>query len=58
MNKIRQWWSGTDVYRDISGQIKVIHIFFCSGNNPLVMTIDLQKSNLEEHGVIAQGFKS
>ena len=42
----------TDMYRDISGLIKVNHIFSCSGNNPLLMTLDLRKSNLEEHGII------
>ena len=42
----------TDMYRDISGQIKVNHIFSCSGNDPLLMTLDLHKSNLEEHGII------
>jgi hypothetical protein len=45
-------WLLTDMYRDISGQIKVNHIFSCSGNDPLLMTLDLRKSNLEEHGII------
>ncbi len=42
----------TDMYRDILDQIKVNHIFSCSGNDPLMMTLDLWKLNLDEHGII------
>ena len=42
----------TNMYRDISGQIKVNHIFSRSGNDPLLMTLDLWKLNLDKHGVI------
>ena len=46
-------WLLTDMYRDILGQIKVNHIFSCSSNDPLLlMTLDLRKSNFEEHGII------
>ncbi len=52
-NDFWDWdWLLSDMYRDILGQIKVNHIFSCSSDNLLVMTLGLRKSNLEEHGVI------
>jgi hypothetical protein len=41
-----------DMYRDLSGQVKINHIFSCSGDNLLAMMLEMQKSNLPEHGVI------
>ncbi len=38
-----------DMYRDLSGQVKVNHIFLCSGDDPLVMVLAMQRSNLSEH---------
>ena len=42
-----------EMYKDISGKIKIDHIFYCSSKNPLVMTLNLRKSNLAEHMVVA-----
>ena len=38
-----------DMYRDLSGQVKVNHIFSCSGDDPLAMMLAMQRSNLPEH---------
>ena len=40
-----------DIYRDISGKIKVNHIFSCSGSDPLKVVIQLRQSNLDEHTI-------
>ena len=39
-----------DMYRDLSGQVKINHIFSCSSNDPLMMTLEMRRSNLPEHG--------
>ena len=38
-----------DMYRDLSGQVKVNHIFLCSGDDPLAMALAMWRSNLPEH---------
>ena len=40
-----------DMYKEISGKVKIIHIFSCNSDNPLSMALDLRKSNLPEHTV-------
>jgi hypothetical protein len=40
-----------DMYKDISGKVKINHIFSCNSDNPLSMALDLRKSNLPEHTV-------
>ncbi len=38
-----------DMYRDLSGQVKVNHIFLCSGDDSLAMALARQRSSLLEH---------
>ena len=39
-----------DMYRDLSGQVKINHILFlCSGDDPLAMALAMWRSNLPEH---------
>ena len=38
-----------DMYTELSGKVKVNHIFSCSGDDPEVTFMDLRQSNLEEH---------
>ena len=33
-----------DMYKDISGKVKINHIFSCNSDNPLSMALDLRKS--------------
>ena len=35
--------------RDLSGQVKVNHIFSCNGDDLLAMALAMQRSNLLEH---------
>ena len=37
------------MYADLSGKVKVNHIFSCSGDDPEVTLIELRQINLEEH---------
>ena len=37
-----------DMYADLSGKVKVNHIFTCSSDNPEVTVMELCQSNLEE----------
>ena len=37
------------MYRDFLGQVKINHIFLCSGDILLAMTLEMRKSNLLEH---------
>ena len=41
-----------DMYRDLSGQVKVNPIFSCSGDDPLAMALQMRRSNLPEHPAI------
>ena len=35
-----------DMYADLSGKVKVNHIFSCSGDDPEVTLMELRQSNL------------
>jgi hypothetical protein len=41
------------MYSDLSGKVKVNHIFSCSGDDLEVMFMELHQSNLEEHVSLA-----
>ena len=39
------------MYRDLSDQVKINHVFSCSGN-PLMMMLEMRRSNLPEHRTV------
>ena len=39
----------TNLYQDLSGQVKNNHIFTCNGNDSFVLVIELWERNLEGH---------
>ncbi len=38
-----------NTYRDLLGQVKISHIFSCSGDDSLAMLLAIWRSNLSEH---------
>ena len=42
------------MYRDLSGQVKINHIFSCSGDILLAMMLEMRMSNLLEHPAVTR----